>query len=238
MKPSFKRKAFVRSAVCIAALLGAFDSASAAVYRTRWDPLYVGFFDGFPFRDPGRGDSTYLYYSGSATANTGACNADGVYTPAMCPGMAITNVVMQLSLPAPTAPIQTLNFPAIGTDVPTITSMTILGGNLVSVNAEYYQTGIQGAIPATLLALSGTQPSFSTSFVGGTVVLGFKLTASNTELAWACTSEPGSVIAGNCGADGTNITWVPVPEPETYAMLLAGLGLMGYVARRRKQKRA
>jgi len=28
----------------------------------------------------------------------------------------------------------------------------------------------------------------------------------------------------------------PVPEPETYAMLLAGLGLMGFVARRRKQK--
>ena len=28
----------------------------------------------------------------------------------------------------------------------------------------------------------------------------------------------------------------PVPEPETYAMLLAGLGLMGSIARRRKQK--
>jgi hypothetical protein len=28
----------------------------------------------------------------------------------------------------------------------------------------------------------------------------------------------------------------PVPEPETYAMLLAGLGLMGAVARRRKQQ--
>lgn len=28
----------------------------------------------------------------------------------------------------------------------------------------------------------------------------------------------------------------PVPEPETYAMLLAGLGLMGFVARRRKLK--
>jgi len=27
-----------------------------------------------------------------------------------------------------------------------------------------------------------------------------------------------------------------IPEPETYAMLLAGLGLMGFVARRRKQK--
>ena len=30
----------------------------------------------------------------------------------------------------------------------------------------------------------------------------------------------------------------PVPEPETYAMLLAGLGLMGGIARRRKAARA
>lgn len=28
----------------------------------------------------------------------------------------------------------------------------------------------------------------------------------------------------------------PIPEPETYAMLAAGLGLMGFVARRRKQQ--
>ncbi len=30
----------------------------------------------------------------------------------------------------------------------------------------------------------------------------------------------------------------PIPEPETYAMLLAGLGLLGVAARRRKQKEA
>jgi hypothetical protein len=29
-----------------------------------------------------------------------------------------------------------------------------------------------------------------------------------------------------------------VPEPETYAMMLAGLGLLGFIARRRKQKAA
>lgn len=36
--------------------------------------------------------------------------------------------------------------------------------------------------------------------------------------------------------DGQDMLYLtPVPEPETYAMLLAGLGLMGFVARRRKK---
>lgn len=29
----------------------------------------------------------------------------------------------------------------------------------------------------------------------------------------------------------------PVPEPETYAMMLAGLGVLGFIARRRRQQR-
>lgn len=34
------------------------------------------------------------------------------------------------------------------------------------------------------------------------------------------------------------LTLSPIPEPETYAMILAGLGLMGFIARRRKQNAA
>jgi len=47
-----------------------------------------------------------------------------------------------------------------------------------------------------------------------------------------------------CGAPAVLATSLPlqaapaVPEPETYAMLLVGLGLMGFVARRRKQRAA
>ena len=38
-------------------------------------------------------------------------------------------------------------------------------------------------------------------------------------------------IAGNVYFD--NIVVTAVPEPETYAMLLAGLGLLGFTARHR-----
>jgi hypothetical protein len=35
-----------------------------------------------------------------------------------------------------------------------------------------------------------------------------------------------------------DIAATPVPEPETYAMMLAGLGLMGFIARRRRDRGA
>jgi hypothetical protein len=35
--------------------------------------------------------------------------------------------------------------------------------------------------------------------------------------------------------DNFSATAQPVPEAETYAMMLAGLGLVGFMARRRKQ---
>ncbi len=36
------------------------------------------------------------------------------------------------------------------------------------------------------------------------------------------------------GSYAGNIAISPIPEPETYAMLLVGLGLIGFAARRRK----
>jgi hypothetical protein len=53
--------------------------------------------------------------------------------------------------------------------------------------------------------------------------------------------QPVLTSAGTLNFDSTS-TWgsfqavTAVPEPETYAMMLAGLGLMGAVARRRKSK--
>jgi hypothetical protein len=42
-----------------------------------------------------------------------------------------------------------------------------------------------------------------------------------------------SVIDGSVASAAT---FAPIPEPETYAMMLAGMGLMAFVARRRASK--
>lgn len=46
-------------------------------------------------------------------------------------------------------------------------------------------------------------------------------------------SDIGQIIAN--ASDGRAYLLSPIPEPETYAMFLTGLGLMGFMARRRKQ---
>ena len=66
---------------------------------------------------------------------------------------------------------------------------------------------------------------------------------------WLTNSTPTSLVAGNytlnvsgtalfaggySGSVTLSTATVPIPEPETYAMMLAGLGLMGFVARRRR----
>ena len=45
----------------------------------------------------------------------------------------------------------------------------------------------------------------------------------------------GGLTVSELGGTPTFLPFVPVPEPETYAMMLAGLGLLGFIARRRKQ---
>ncbi|WP_350116973.1 PEP-CTERM sorting domain-containing protein [Nitrosomonas sp.] len=59
-------------------------------------------------------------------------------------------------------------------------------------------------------------------------------------------TDPSPLAAGGIGLGGVwethatfdNLVVQSIPEPETYAMLLAGLGLLGFMARRRKESTA
>jgi hypothetical protein len=44
----------------------------------------------------------------------------------------------------------------------------------------------------------------------------------------------GNLVSDTSASFGGAVMLAPVPEPETYGMMLAGLGVLGFLARRRK----
>jgi len=103
-----------------------------------------------------------------------------------------------------------------------LTGFSVGGYTLVNVRMFWYEGMNMPELVPDLYNnqdLPTTLPSFH-----GRLALDFVPTG-NTNLSLT----PGSIFF-----DGLSVT--PVPEPETYAMLLAGLGLLGWHARRRKSR--
>jgi PEP-CTERM motif len=81
----------------------------------------------------------------------------------------------------------------------------------------------------TNLALAGTWEGLSKSWNSG---LNTSVTLS---LINRNTAAAGNDFAVDDVFLGTTSTVTPVPEPETYALMLAGLGVLGAIARRRRK---
>ena len=62
--------------------------------------------------------------------------------------------------------------------------------------------------------------------------------AYNLQISGTTTNAAYAWYGGQLNLVSSSTVSAPIPEPETYAMMLAGLGLMGFVARRRRQKEA
>lgn len=82
-----------------------------------------------------------------------------------------------------------------------------------------------------LISAWGTTVNYSPTVSATTVVLN-PLTLS----AGTYTLQIRGTVSGSAGGSYAGLLNIaqPVPEPETYAMLLCGLGLIGFMARRRK----
>ncbi|WP_208023744.1 FxDxF family PEP-CTERM protein [Duganella aquatilis] len=94
----------------------------------------------------------------------------------------------------------------------------------------------------TFLVTGGAISNFSAVLLGNSFAPGSSTTTSQT-LSWGGVLSAGTYsvhVTGLTTADRTTyqgaVSALPVPEPETYAMLLGGLGLVGAIARRRQKK--
>ena len=97
---------------------------------------------------------------------------------------------------------------------------TILAKTYISVGANAIVTGVNASSCGGVFSATSYVEAGDTAKIGGT----------------GCT---GTGNGFGIGTDGTavhiNAITSPVPEPETYGMILAGLGLIGFMARRKKQ---
>ncbi len=119
-----------------------------------------------------------------------------------------------------------------------VTSDTALASIIASVSFSDI-VGITGFTSSLWLA-GGGQLALGETTTYGTDVL---FTTSKINYAPLLAGPPpvyeihaGGTVFGPSGSYGGAMVLSPVPEPEIYAMLAAGLGLMGFVARRRKQQ--
>ena len=80
----------------------------------------------------------------------------------------------------------------------------------------------------TIAAFTSFSIVDSSTLAGGGITLSFD--SNNLYVNWQSANfNPGKVVFA--------VNAAPVPEPETYASLLAGLGLLGAISRRRRQQK-
>jgi hypothetical protein len=103
---------------------------------------------------------------------------------------------------------------------------TTLLGNTSTVPVVAYDPLLQGITNADA-ALADS------SFSRGTFVLGAGTYSINGALLQSVLDAPGGAPL-NATIGDLRLTVAAVPEPEAFALLLAGLGLVGFVTRRRK----
>jgi len=168
--------------------------------------------------------------------------------PLLHDGNGVQNASGTASLPSPLADDQKYGIPTIGSlGITTASQIGILfnatepagdSANVTDVTLKFYSS------TGTLLGAIDGQNTFASTNPGNGVA-GFVFRVSSDELSYVnglLANGPTTTLALEASiADATGgpesftvVNIAAVPEPETYALFLAGLGALGLVVRRRR----
>ncbi len=96
-------------------------------------------------------------------------------------------------------------------------------------------TSFSGMLGDAVITEEGTHDMYRISWDGSSfqksLIGHFPNQPEDGVFVTAAILNPGCTATNSCGV-------APIPEPETYAMMLAGLGLLGFMARRRSRAQA
>lgn len=128
------------------------------------------------------------------------------------------------------------------------------GGNAGQTFSDTYTftTNAMGALSADLFVRAGNTTnglaisSFSLYDADG-ILLGGSAFAKGAAKLWSLNYDnlaagnyslqvTGSLLSNAAGKYSANLAFAPIPEPASVAIMAAGLGLIGFVARRRRAK--
>jgi len=114
-----------------------------------------------------------------------------------------------------------------------------VGMNLDAIISSISRSADVG-LDITGLALYGEDETLITN--GTSVMSGamdvWSITANNLQAGNYYLQVSGNLVSDAGASFGGAVMLAPVPEPETYGMMLGGLGVLGFLARRRKAKQA
>jgi hypothetical protein len=98
-----------------------------------------------------------------------------------------------------------------------------------STQASYLTLSATDSTGATLTyTLDAPQLNSFVGFVSTGNLVSFSVTAGDQPGVWATVND--------LHLSGAAAVTTPVPEPETYGMMLAGLGVLGFIARRKRNQ--
>lgn len=200
-----------------AAALGSAGSAQAALYSGEWDPAYGGIFPQLGWQASALFDvpeSCLAIGSGNNIPISGACAGFDV-------------ISAEVSFYNIANPGTILESYALDPNV-IVNGINLAGGHLAGIDTGFFDFFV-----SQLLIAGSGQYGFSLILFGGNQAQLIFANPAPTSPGCAFLPVPGA----SCGISANAATGVfrPVSEPDTLALMLASLGAIGLVARRRRR---